>query len=163
VPYQDGKANRRPILRHGRFALVIQHKSVSLEPMIRRIMIPGLRSVVTIFRFCPANSRNQATIRPRMPSRHHLVPLHHKKFRGADTDPRPASATTMSIPAHVSVIPNRYGPPPCSVRSSLGRHAGFRTSVEHTDVVTIIGANRPTAQIPGVRLKTEKAAPPAPK
>ena len=144
VPYKDGKANRGHSCVKGRFAWgYATHKDRILKPMIREKITDPWREVTweeAIERVAvgvPAHpgqvrpaARSAASPRRAAPTRR---PTSSRSWCAA------ASATTTSIPAPASAIRR----PATASGPTFGTSAGTQDfdSVEHTDVVLIIGAN----------------------
>ena len=144
VPYKDGKANRGHSCVKGRFAWgYATHRERILKPMIRDEDHRSVAGSIVGRGDCARRFRVQAhpgQIRPRLGRRHHLVALHQRgNLPGAEADPRAASATTTSTPAPAFAIRR----PVTAWRTTFGTSAGTQDfdSVEHTDVVILIGAN----------------------
>jgi formate dehydrogenase major subunit len=158
VPYKDGKANRGHSCVKGRFAWgYTTHKERILKPMIRSKITEPWREVswdersVTQLRVQAYSSQ----VRQGFHWRHYIVALYQRGNLSRQKLIRAGFGNNnVDTCARVCHSPTGYG-----LSQTFGTSAGTQDfgSVEHTDVVIIIGAN-PAAAQSRFRIAPEKAA-----
>jgi hypothetical protein len=143
VPWKHGKANRGHSCVKGRFAYgYATHQDRILHPMIRETIADPWREVSwdEAIGFAATRLRAlQETARPQVHRRHHLEPLHE---RGDLPRPeaRPRGLRQQQHRHLRAGLPFAHGLRAGPDLRDLGGTQDF-DSVEHTDVVVIIGAN----------------------
>jgi NADH dehydrogenase/NADH:ubiquinone oxidoreductase subunit G len=143
VPWKDGKANRGHSCVKGRFAWgYATHQDRILNPMVREKITDPWREVSwdeAIAHVAKEFRRIQASTAraPSAASPRRAAPTRRPSWCRSWC--APASATTMSTPAPASAI----RPPATASSKTFGTSAGTQDfdSVEHADVVMVIGAN----------------------